>query len=68
MYRTGSKGIWGLAGDSQRNTRQTIMRLLTGENRPKAKCGVNALEEVVSELESNEYHAARFLMAEKLYL
>lgn len=43
-YEHYSKGIWGLAGDSMRDTRQRLMYLITGESLPKAKCGVTALE------------------------
>jgi hypothetical protein len=51
MYKAGSKGIWGLTGDSQANTRQTIMFLLTGTKHPKAKCGINAVTAAVRAVE-----------------
>ena len=43
MFKDGSRGIWGLTGQSQASTRQAIMRLLTGKKLPQAKCGINAL-------------------------
>ena len=45
-----SKRIWGLTGDSQAATRQTIMQLLTGQRLPKSKCGIHALESAVETL------------------
>ena len=51
LFREGSKGIWGLTGDSQSTLRQTIMQLLTGEKMPKAKCGINALTVKVREFD-----------------
>lgn len=47
MYKTGSKRIFGLTGDSQANTRQTIMFLLTGTKHPKAKCGIHAVNAAI---------------------
>lgn len=51
MYKTGSKGIWGLTGDRNANTRQTIMFLLTGKKHPKAKCGIHAVNAAVKAVE-----------------
>jgi len=51
MYKTESKRIFGLTGDSQANTRQTIMFLLTGTKLPKAKCGINALEREIRSID-----------------
>ena len=50
IYDECIKRIWGLSGDSQATTRQTIMQLLTGQRLPKAKCGVHALESAVETL------------------
>ncbi len=51
MYDAGQRAPFGLAGDSQRDTRQQIMHLLAdlmpGAKLPKAKCGVTALDEAV---------------------
>lgn len=51
MFKAGSKGIWGLTGPSQAATRQTIMRLLTGDKVPQSKCGINALTVKVREFD-----------------
>ena len=51
MFRNGSRGIWGLTGPAMASTRQTIMRLLTGEKLPQAKCGINALTVKVREFD-----------------
>ena len=51
MYKAGSRKIFGLTGDSQRQTRQTIMRMVTGEKLPASKCGINALSAKVRELD-----------------
>jgi hypothetical protein len=48
LYDAGSKRIFGLAGDSQKDLRQRIMHLLTGVKAPKAQCGVNALEAAIA--------------------
>jgi len=51
MFKDGSRGIWGLTGPSMAAHRQTIMRLLTGEKLPQAKCGINALTVKVREFD-----------------
>ena len=51
MFKDGQKAIFGLTGQSNAAHRQTIMRLLTGEKLPQAKCGINALTAKVSELD-----------------
>ena len=51
MFKTGSRRIFGLTGDSQSSTRQTIMFLLTGTKLPKAKCGINALTVAIREVD-----------------
>jgi hypothetical protein len=47
MYKEGNKRIFGLTGDSQANTRQTIMFLLTGTKHPKVKCGIHAVNAAI---------------------
>lgn len=54
MYKAGCKNIFGLSGDSQKQTRQTIMRMLTGEKLPQSKCGINALASAVRSIENED--------------
>jgi hypothetical protein len=51
MFKDESRGIWGLTGPSKAATRQTIMRLLTGDKLPQSKCGINALTVKVREFD-----------------
>ena len=41
----GTFDVWGVAGPTNRRTRTAIMRTLTGEKTPAARCGVNALQD-----------------------
>ena len=52
MYKGGSRRIFGLTGPSMAATRQTIMRLATGAKVPQAKCGIHAVMDAVSALDS----------------
>ena len=42
--------FWSLAGDRNSTLRQKVVEALTGEKRPKAKCGVNSLYAIASRL------------------
>jgi hypothetical protein len=63
--------VWNFSGDRNKEIRQQLMISITGEKRPKAKCGVSELS---AELEkrfphkSNASCAARFPQALKLAL
>jgi hypothetical protein len=47
--------VWNFAGDRNKEIRQQLMIAITGEKRPKAKCGVNELS---AELEKRFPHKA----------
>ena len=51
IYREAQKSIFGLAGDSNRDLRQSLMLAFTGQKLPKAKCGVHALYEAARALD-----------------
>jgi len=70
MYDEGSKRVFGLAGDSQKDTRQHIFYLLSDcmTKTPKAKCGVTALDAAVKAFRESHPtprettpHAGKFL-------
>lgn len=42
-----SVSFWALAGPSAAKARQAIMRALTGEKVPQAKCGINAVRDAL---------------------
>lgn len=41
---------YDLSGDCNKSTRQAVIHVLTGEKRPKAKCGVHAIMEAIEKL------------------
>jgi hypothetical protein len=47
--------IWNFSGDRNKELRQQLMLAITGEKRPKAKCGVSELS---AELEKRFPHKA----------
>ena len=42
--------IWNLAGDANKSARVCLVFAITGERRPNAKCGVNAIEKLLTEI------------------
>ena len=43
MWQAIRGDVYNLAGDYNSTARQKLMLAITGEKRPKAKCGVNAI-------------------------
>ena len=41
--------LWDLAGNSKKEHRREFIRLATGEKRPLAKCGINAMMDVLND-------------------
>lgn len=41
--------VWNMAGKNSSRIRQSLMQSLTGEKRPLAKCGCNALYSILRE-------------------
>jgi len=42
--------VWNLAGDANKSARVFLMFAITGNKLPIAKCGVNAIEKLLTEI------------------
>lgn len=59
--------VWRFMGDRNKNNRQLFMQVITGQKRPKAKCGVTALlDELLNKAGIVESEICKFEIPNKL--